>query len=112
MSGDDQNPEMHAFTPQALRRVRAALEEAWDPDGALAHAAAAREAVDPAAPRSLDDLVVTLCGMLAAGATRADVVDYLRAEEGMLLGAVRTPPRVLGAVGRELWLAARGLPAD
>lgn len=99
---------LHAFTAAAMERVRVLLQQDWDRDGAIARAAVSRGDRDPAAPRSHDDFTAIVCGMLAAGATKSDVVEYLRGEEVALLGAVRSPPSTLGAVGRAAWLAVRG----
>lgn len=101
-----------AFDPDSIARVRAILAERWDRDGRIAAAAAVRREPDPVLPRRLDDHAVALCGILAAGGTKAEVVEYLRREEEALLGGVRTLPRELGDVGRRAWLAARGRSED
>jgi hypothetical protein len=102
------DPAGHAFTETATSAVRDLLAHRWDVDGTLRVAAANRLSDDVLAPRSLDDFTRTVCGILAAGGTLAEVVSFLRGEEGQLLGAPRTPPRELGAIARAAWLAVRG----
>jgi hypothetical protein len=102
------DPAGHAFTETATTAVRALLAHRWDPDGALRAAAVNRLSDDVLAPRTLDDFTRTVCGILAAGGTLAEVVSFLRGEEAELLGAPRTAARELGAIGRAAWLAVRG----
>ena len=102
------DPAGHAFTESATSAVRALLAQRWDPDGVLRAAATARQSEDVLAPRTLDDFTRMVCGILAAGGTLAEVVSFLREEEAQLLGAPRTTPRELGAIGRAAWLAVRG----
>ncbi|HEU5173209.1 MAG TPA: hypothetical protein VFT96_00530 [Gemmatimonadaceae bacterium] len=106
------DPAGHAFTETATSAVRDLLAHRWDPDGALRGAAANRHSDDVLAPRSLEDFTRTVCGILAAGGTLAEVVSFLRGEEAQLLGATRTPPRELNAIGRAAWLAVRGRPGE
>lgn len=108
VSDAPRDPAVHAFTAEAMARVHAILAEQWDGDHALRRAAAGRRDRDPAAPRALDDFTAIVCGILAAGGTKANVVDYLRGEEVALLGGVRSTPRALGDVARQAWLAVRG----
>lgn len=102
------DPAGHAFTETATSAVRDLLAQRWDPDGALRGAAANRHSDDVLAPRNLEDFTRMVCGILAAGGTLAELVSFLREEEVQLLGAPRTPPRELGAIGRAAWLAVRG----
>jgi len=112
MTPDMQDPATYAFREPAMERVRSLLRDHWDPDGALQRGAAIRGERDPAAPRTLDDFTAIVCGILGAGGTKGNVVEYLRGEEAALLGAVRSSPRALGTLGRAAWLAVRGLDAE
>lgn len=97
-----------AFTTAAIDRIHALLDAHWSAAPEVCAASAIARAADRAAPRSSADYARVIAGVVAAGGTKAEVAAFLRGEEESLLGAARTAPRELAAIGRGAWLAARG----
>ena len=117
--GTDPLPQGMAFaagSPATLERLERALAAHWDPDGDLARALAARpDGPDPTRPRSLAEVARDVAGLLAAGATEADVGGYLRREERAVLPGDPTPDELAlrhlrrDRVRAALWRVVRGI---
>jgi hypothetical protein len=98
-----------AFDPAIVATIAEALRVHWDPDGALADAAAAMAASDDSSPATYEQFALAIAGLLAAGGSEAEVSRYLRLEEERLLGAARSTGRIRWPIARFAWRTVRDL---
>ena len=78
-----------AFAPEVVDRIRALLTDAW-------------------AGRALAEAhVLAVCGILAAGGTKAEVAEYLRHAEESEFGATRSAARDVNAIARQAYVLVR-----